>query len=252
VRDTPAARLEDDGGYVVQPADLTYVRVDATDLDAMLDRVRPLGTSDASFQYLINSLRRALVASGVTKCDVRLQGSASTFFSGLHKSIPWERDTIATLFEDLQDRVPHAFEVDRVVDDMNELWGTCEHPPRRRMFDLLHRLRIDPQPSDIDVQISSRELYAASVERLRALRAPESELRVKSENYGFIRKHIVKAVAPAIDYWADEQSAIHHRRVAVAVFPAEGPPPCAGTLSSHFRETDWKIEIDFSAGGTNG
>jgi hypothetical protein len=113
------------------------------------------------------------------------------------------------------------------------------------MFDLLYKLGIDPQRSDIDVQVSSDQLVAACRSRLQALGLRDSELFVKSEKYGFVKKHLVKDVAPTLDLWADEQSLINQRRVAVAVFPAEGPPRSVDReLSSHFHPSDWVIEID--------
>ncbi|WP_148234242.1 hypothetical protein [Cellulomonas flavigena] len=237
--------LSDCHGYEVTDADLAFLGLTKEDVARALSRIRPLGTDEAAFNYFVESLTLALEAAGLADCDVRLQGSSAHFFSGSHKPTVWQYAEIFELFRSLRGRLPKAFEMRKINETIDRLWPRQEAKPRVRMFDLVYRLGIDAQPSDIDVQLSSAMLYERARSLILGHGLVAEKLHVESLQYGFVRKDIIREVAPVLDFWADEQSAILGRRVSVAVFNAEGPPDSGNPLlSSHFQDRDWVLKME--------
>lgn len=244
-------RVDDGAGYVLTLTDLAFVRVDADDLAAVHARTRPLGTTPGSFGHFLRGLAAALADSGVHDADVRLQGSAANVFSGPHKRLPHTRDDIFDCMRRLLDRIPEDFEIDDALAQMSVLWPPGSSRPQRPFFDLLHALRIDAAPSDIDVQISSDELMRRAEALAAARGVSTAALRVKNAHYGFLEDDVVEVIAWQLLHWADDLSVILRRPVAVKVFDGAGPDdvradPSAVT-SSHFQDHDWVLTPQMDA-----
>jgi hypothetical protein len=183
------------------------------------------------FKEFSRSLYDALAREGFTPedLDVRLQGSSARFFSGEHKSL--DLDTWIHDNPDAQARVDAWF-------------GDDESRPLRRPFDSMYRLGLDPEPSDYDVQISSDAMADACRQR-READGGQGEL--VHPKYGFIDKDLVRATFPSLREWAAEWTTRTGRRVVPALFASSGPPDTSSTgVSSHFRESDWRIRPEGS------
>jgi hypothetical protein len=229
-------------GYRATVEDLEFVRVTGPSIVDMMGRRCPLGMTPESFEHFIRTLNDALQVEGVTNADVRIQGSAAGFFTGSHKKLPVSRTEVFRLYEEFQERVPDEIEITRVLTQIASRWPDECQRPSVRMFDLLHVLKIDLQRSDIDVQISCDGLFRASRQKIDELGLPESEFLTVEPGYGFVKKYIIRKVAPRLQFWADQQSLVNGRLVSVAVFPGRGPGRSNNeNLSSHFRENDFIV-----------
>jgi hypothetical protein len=218
----------DDSGYQITPRDCEFLGITPEALENWHDRTAPLGMSPEQYDGFRDTLREGLRADGVQpdEVDVRLQGSSANFFSGAHKELP--------AAEAIQDPAARA---------KYEQWrGDAPEHPQRRPFDSMHRLGLDTEPSDYDVQISS-DAMVAKAEAVRQENFPDRELL--HPKYGFVRKEIAESAFPNLYSRASEQSSTLGRPVMPAVFPGSGPPDTSGSggPSSHFRETDWRISL---------
>jgi hypothetical protein len=183
------------------------------------------------FKVFSSSLYEALAREGVTPedLDLRLQGSSARFFSGEHKSLPPYSD-----FHDNPDAQAR----------MDTWFGDDENRPLRRPFDSMYRLGLDPEPSDYDIQISSDAMVDACRQRWEANGAHGDLFH---REYGFVSKRVFKDMFPTLWEWAREWSARTGRPVAPALFPSSGPPDTSSEkISSHFRESDWRIHSERS------
>lgn len=224
---------------------LDFLDINDDSYNAWRVRQCPLGMTSESYDDFRQSLVIALTASGVTiaECDVRIQGTAATFYSVL-KKVPYSIPEIFDLFVRLQDRLPKPFELERVCRDLARLWPVDSEREERRMFDLLYKLQIDLQQSDIDVQVSSDQLGSAAYKRvLNIVGASAARARTRADTYGFYPRHLISEVAPMLDFWASRQTLSLRRTVAVAVFDRCGP---TSTISRH-RETDWIVDLSLAA-----
>jgi len=183
------------------------------------------------FRDFSNSLYDALAREGFTPedLDLRLQGSSARFFSGEHKSLPLESE--------LHDN-PEA------QARMNSWLGDDADRPLRRPFDSMHRLGLDDEPSDYDLQISSDAMTDACRQRWEA---NGSHGDLVHRKYGFIDKDTFKAMFPELWEWAADWTERTGRPVVPALFSSGGPPDTsAAGVSSHFREHDWLIHPEGS------
>lgn len=233
----------DGSGYVLTERALQFLLITNDSLESCLARQRPLGMSPALFEQFALSLFQALDNDGISQRDVRLQGSAAHFFAGHHKKMPWSRDDLVETFRKLRGRVPQPFEIDGLEAQLEVVWPPDEPRPVRRPFDALHRLGLDREPSDYDVQLASDEVVQRATKALVDLGVSTDSPFVFSESYAFVRKDLVEATCPNLYLWMLEQSDITQRNVTVAAFPACGPPDTGSILSSHFRDSDWILDI---------
>ncbi len=235
--------IRDDNDYVVLPEHIEFLRLTEHEVLDFESRRCPLGVDAAQFRILVDSLKRALDRDDVRQYDIRLQGSSAHFFSGYHKKMPWERDAIAKEFRRLRkEPVPESVELDAIENRLNTVWPPNLPRPERRPFDSMHRVGIDPYPSDYDIQVSSDEIAARARDRIRELRIEVDEDALQSKAYNFFQKDVIDDVCPLLTRWAVVQSGrLHPRLVSVAVFTGSGPPPKEGKLSAHFKETDWVL-----------
>jgi hypothetical protein len=238
-------RWKDDSGYVITDVDLGFVAITRADLAALGDKQRPLDLSEDAYAAFTTTLRDALTQCGATDADVRLQGSAAFLFSGLHKTLPQTRDDVFALMYERMRHSPDDFAVTKALSRLHALWPPGTTAPRRPFFDLLHELRIDPVPSDIDVQVSSAALLARAAQIARTSGVSVAALQVDDPYYGFLKPKVVDKIAYPLLHWADDMSAQLFRVVAVKVFGGSGPPNVSGkpgtVMSSHFQKRDWVV-----------
>ncbi|MHA3023886.1 alpha/beta hydrolase [Mycobacterium sp. BMJ-28] len=216
----------DDSGYRITPRDCEFLGITPEQVQAWAAREAPLGMTPAEFKEFSSSLGHALTRDGFgpQEVDIRLQGSSARFFSGEHKELPAYSD----LHGDAEAQAR-----------MSDWFGSDTNHPLRRPFDSMYRLKLDSEPSDYDIQISSDAMVEACKQRWEALGAPDDLVHPK---YGFVTKDIFKQMFPALWQWADEWITSTGRPVVPALFPGSGPPDTSTTgVSSHFRDTDWRI-----------
>jgi hypothetical protein len=233
--------ITDRSGYSVRDEDLVFLRISAESFAAYRTGTRPLGVTATAWQELIEALEIALKHDGIQDADIRLQGSSAFFFSGRHKRMQYTPEDLTISFMELRGRRPSRYELDQILRHIENVWPGPVRP-LQRPFDALFRLRITRYPSDLDFQISSKQLVKRVTAQLQELGLAINDRLLKDERYGFIRKpHIVEA-APSLTSWAIRQADVLDRPVTVAVFPADGPPKVRGQ-SSHFKRTDWQIPM---------
>ncbi len=215
----------DDSGYRIQPRDCDFLDITPEQVEAWASREAPLGMTQAQFSEFRETLFDALQREGFRPedVDVRLQGSSANFFSGEHK---W---------------LPQASEIGNpeARARMDQWFGDDPDRPLRRPFDSMHRLGLDDEPSDYDIQISSD----AMTEVCRHQWELDGSLGdFTNPKYGFVNKDSFKAMYPSLWQWAERWEAETGRPVVPALFPGVGPPDnSAAGVSSHFRESDWRI-----------
>lgn len=232
--------IRDDNDYVVLPAHIEFLRLTQQEILNFESRECPLGMDIAQFDFLVDSLKQALERDGVKDYDIRLQGSSAHFFSGYHKEMPWHRTAIAKEFRNRMKAVPTTAELDAIEHRLNTVWPLSEPRPERRPFDSMHRIGIDPYPSDYDIQVSSDEIAERATRRIQELGIEVSEGTIQSAAYNFFQKDIIDDVCPMLTRCAVVQSGrLHPRLVSVAVFPGGGPPLREGRISAHFKGSDW-------------
>lgn len=129
----------DDSGYRVTPRDCEFLGVSPQDVRDWHERQAPLGMSPEQYGEFRDTMYDGLRADGIgpEQVDARLQGSSANFFSGPHKTLPTESEITD----------PEAKRRYR------ERRGDAQQHPRRRPFDSMHKLGLDHEPSDYDVQL---------------------------------------------------------------------------------------------------
>ncbi|MFS0897845.1 toxin glutamine deamidase domain-containing protein [Mycolicibacterium litorale] len=219
----------DDSGYRILPRDCEFLGISPDQVEAWANREAPLGMTRDEFREFKNSLFDALAREGLRADDVdlRLQGSSARFFSGEHKSLPVESD--------ISDR-PEALE------RMATWFGGDENRPIRRPFDSMHLLGLEDEPSDYDIQVSSDRMVDACRERWEA---EGSQGDLINRKYGFVNKNIFQKMFPSLWEWAEDWTDRTGRPVVPALFTSAGPPDTSSSgVSSHFRESDWRIQSE--------
>jgi hypothetical protein len=216
----------DDSGYQVVPEDCAFLGISPQAVQDWHTRQAPLGMSPEQYSEFRGTMYDGLRADGFTpeQVDARLQGSSANFFSGPHKTLPTQSEI-----------------ADEEARRRYQQWrGHRQEHPVRRPFDSMHRLGLDDEPSDYDVQLSS-DAMLAKAEKVRQRNFPD--LQLLHPRYGFVRKAIAEVAFPQVTDWASRQSAKLGRPVVPAVFPGSGPPDrtSSGGPSSHFRPDDWRI-----------
>ena len=199
--------------------------------------------TSARFDQFIRSLEAAARREGLSEWDLRLKGSSAEFFSGYHKKMVWTRSEVLEIFRGERDRLPESEELDEILCALEQAWPTTTRPTRRP-FDALYVARISEEPSDYDLQVSSDEIVDRARSKIAELGESPADVTVMSATYNFVRKDIIDDVCPFLRLWAIKQTSIHRRLVTIAVFPSAGPPnrvSTVGPLSSHFRQTDWRL-----------
>lgn len=234
----PVQPLITDGAFAVTGHDLVFLELSAAAVDNWRQRIAPLGLAD----YIVSFTDRLLIAlatDDIKDADVRVKGSSTTFFSGLHKTMPVSRQERVHLFEADHLGRPTASER-AAIEEKWSSWIRDRHPPIRRPFDSLFKLTIHRDASDIDLQLSSYEATRrASV--LRNQTAPENRAPLFHPHYGFVSDQYASLVLPATYLFANDELESIGRPVTVKAFDGTGPPDKSeySALSAHFRESDW-------------
>jgi hypothetical protein len=236
--------FEDVNGYQPLTPHLVFLGLTSYSLSNCHSRIRPLGMMSSEFKEFVESLKRDLRREGLDPddIDVRLKGSSANFYSGLHKLMPTDRDMLRAAFR-VSRGEPEEAELDEIEELIDAVWPQ-DNRPHRRPFDSMQRLRVDRHPSDYDIQISSNKIVERAREHLRSQEKSDDDTELFSQTYDFIKKEIVHVVCPVLSQWAVLQSEHLKRGVTLAVFTSKGPPNKVaeiGELSSHFRDTDWKL-----------
>ncbi len=244
--DTIRPPIADDSGYCVRRRDLQFLRLTSRCVTGWRSQTRPLGLSSIQFQGLVDGLRTALTADGINfdTCDIRLKGSSACFFSGVHKSFPATRDEIIDLFREQRRRYPDGWEVDEIMHRLSQQWIRDSSFPRRRPFDSLYLLGVEPWPSDIDLQLSDDRMMRRCEDLVLARGQTADAARIRHSTYNFAKKDLVEAAFPNLYLFSLRFSDAVRRHVSLAVFPSSGPPDTSAedpTLSAHFRPDDWRI-----------
>jgi len=238
--------LQDSSGYRIRKRDLEFLAISTEQLAGWRQRSYPLGMSSITYPAFKDCLRAALLRDGLSlaDCDVRLKGSAAEFFSGPHKLLPRTKRELARSFFEARQRTPDPWELDEIVDRLDRQWLSDGVGPQRRPFDSMHRLGIAQYRSDLDVQLSSDELVERCVELLAREGQGIEELTVKNPKYDFVQPYLVEKVAPHLYLFERRMTdRLERRSVRVKVFPSSGPAVGTDALSSHFRASDWQIDL---------
>lgn len=216
----------DDSGYRIRPRDCDFLDISPEQVEAWANREAPLGMTPEQFSEFRETLFDAFQREGFRPddLDVRLQGSSARFFSGEHKSLP--------LASDLRGN-PEASA------RMEQWFGDDPDRPLRRPFDSMHRLGLEGEPSDFDIQISSDAMTEACRRQWELTGSPSEFIHPK---YGFVNKGTFESMFPNLWEWAGRWTEETGRPVVPALFPSAGPPDTSvAGVSSHFRESDWQI-----------
>jgi hypothetical protein len=236
-------QIDDGRGYRVQVEELAFLRLGFEDMRAFCARRLPLGFTEPMFNQFVASLQVALKADALPGCDVRLQGSSANFFSSEFKPMPWHRADVFDVFRTERHRLPLPEELDSIESLLEEGWPGAQARPMRRPFDSLRRVGIARYPSDYDIQLSSDDLVLRAGDAVRALGIPVDKSRVDHPDYDFIRKDIFEQICPALWIWSLLQSDVLGRSVTIAAFGSAGPPNTGKPVSSHFKDSDWIIDV---------
>ena len=204
-------------------------------------RRAPLGMSAYKYRLFCRSLFLAAQKDRLQDLDARLKGSAAAFYSGRHKSLPMTSSEFVNSLTQALGRKPTSSELDQ-LNERIQRFHSFQGQPRRRPFDSMYKLQLDSDPSDYDIQLSSKEIEARCIALHRAVPTIASSLR--HPKYGFLDDGLVAIVVPIILRWAAHWTRILRRTVAVKAFGAGGPENKTTTvleLSSHFRSEDWRL-----------
>lgn len=223
------------GSFRVTPHDLEFLSIAEVELRRWQNDESPLGIPYPN-DLFVKGLETALISDGITDVDVRVRGSSAEFFSGAHKPMPVTRAEWAQCFEKSHWGNPSPEELDRIEAHWNE-WILSRQPPERRPFDSLHRLGIERDPSDIDLQISSKRATQIAAEHHSL--DPFADTPFIRKPYGFVDDMYAASALQRTFNWADQESRLLRRQVNIKLFDSDGPPRQDGALSSHFQETDW-------------
>jgi hypothetical protein len=241
----------DDSGYRLTGRDLAFLQISSDAFRSCVRRELPLGFSSITYPAFTSGIRAALQDDGVDPedIDVRLKGSSTCFFAGLHKVLPTTRNDIVDAFRGLRGRFPQLFELDEIESRLGGQWPPPD-TPLRRPFDSMHKLRIDRVPSDYDLQISNDEIVARCEDLAARAQITVTREVTRHNVYDFIRHDLVRSEFPRLTEFASVMSDALGRYVTLAVFGSGGPPDrsaIVGDLSAHFRASDWRILVPRTA-----
>jgi hypothetical protein len=172
--------------------------------------------------------------------DVRIQGSSAHFFSSPLKPFPQAQSSLADIYITEFGRVWTLDVGKAIVEVFTRQWP--DQKPVRRPFDLLYKLGVSPQPSDIDVQISSAGAFALMRAYVEERGINADSITTQNPKYSFMRKELADTIFLYLRDWAETWTADLEREVNVAIFDFEGPQQSQGNFSSHFQDSDWVMK----------
>ena len=164
--------LVDDAGYLLQARDAGFVGVSVDSLRALTSRAYPLGFSSMEdWQSCLDELREALRSDGLEGADVRIKGTAATFFSH-SPGKPFPQSGAECGAQAAANGLDGTAAEGRWS---GSPYADAQVIPHRAFWDSRQQLGIDSEGSDYDIQISSDAL----AEALRA-RYPDGTVRGRS------------------------------------------------------------------------
>ncbi|SDX31809.1 Papain fold toxin 1, glutamine deamidase [Amycolatopsis xylanica] len=198
-------------GYRILPRDMEFLGYTEEQVENWRSGAAPMGMTPAQFHEFKASLHEAMRADGIAidGSDVRLKGSGVNFFSNKRKELP--------SLEQLDAEHPEA------AARMREWLGEDANRPHARPFDSMHKLGLDPDPSDFDIQIRSDEMSQRARERFET-DPPEGVTSLTHPKYRFIDKALMNEVFPHLADWVERWEGELGREVAPALFGLDGEP----------------------------
>ncbi|NYH53033.1 hypothetical protein HNR06_002622 [Nocardiopsis arvandica] len=220
----------DDSGYAISKRDLDFLGVDPVQIKWLASKEAPMGMTPELYDQFGTELLEALQRDGVPpdQVDIRLKGTGSGFFSGIHKELPREEDIPGN---------PEAAE------RMREWFGDSGERPKRRPHDSMWRLGLESVPSDFDLDINSTRMIRAARKHWKE-QHPDRYSGDFMGGHGYLDKGAVKGAFPNLAGWTDKWENKLGREISVGAFESSGPVNATKfgrSLSGHFRSTDWII-----------
>lgn len=240
----PLPSLDDGKGYVATSSDLDFLGLAQADVVDLVRRERPLGMSRENYSWFCRTLFYALRRDGVTKADVRLQGSSAHFYSGWHKSMPeFEKEAMFDLLASRSPERPEVEEAERISQTLRAQWPDPNNRPFRRPFDVMHLVGLEEAPSDYDVQISSDQMMGILRDDLEFEGLDPDLMMVEDARYKFVKRGYAEYAFLFTSQWASRATVRLGRPVTWVLFPSAGPRENKSEpqLSSHHKETDWQV-----------
>lgn len=232
--------VTDEDGYQLRAEDFDFLCIDEQAAWGCRERQLPLGIGNALYPFFVSELGEALDRERLTDADVRIQGSSVRFFSSPLKPFPVSQRELAQMFMSERGRMPEAREMSAIENRISAQWDA--NRPNQRPFDSMYFIGISPDPSDIDVQISS----FAAFEIVRAIAAARgidpAGLQIENGSYSFLDRGIADTEFLYLRRWVTRWETLLDRGVAVALFDGDGPPHSDGAVSSHFKSNDWIVD----------
>lgn len=243
--------IEDGRGYAIRHRDLRFLGLTEQRVATWRARAAPLGMTVAQYTRLCEELSRALRRDRIdpSSCDLRIKGSAVEFYSGFHKPMPTTRSDVIDVYRAERHEYPKPERTTEIMRRLERDWITDRSFPSRRPFDALFRLGIAREPSDIDVQLSGDPLVSRCEALLVANGQAPTDERLRHEKYRFVLKELIRSEFGELYRWSLRWADRLERHVNVAVFPSCGPPRQSTPPSSHFRDTDWRVDTGMPAAG---
>jgi hypothetical protein len=230
--------IADDHNIEISAGQVDLLRLTPRGIVDWRARRAPLGTVPGVYRKFCVELHEAAQRDRITDLDARLKGSAAIFFSGPHKNFPRSAREASQLATAKRGRLPPGRVADiRAAYDAFVAQG---RRPARNPFDSMYHLGIERGPSDYDVQISSSTVARLCREAFE--QDDDATPPLEDPRYGFFADKWFSFACPQIASWKDEWSGRLGRLVNVKAFDRTGPPDKTteiGSLSSHFRDTDW-------------
>ncbi|MEV2278309.1 glycosyltransferase family 4 protein [Nocardiopsis sp. NPDC049922] len=220
----------DDSGYSISRRDLDFLGIDPVQIKWLASKEAPMGMTPELYEQFGTELLEALQRDGVPpdQVDIRLKGTGSGFFSGMHKELPRQ--------EDISDN-PEA------AKRMQEWFGDSGERPKRRPHDSMWRLGLESVPSDFDLDINSTRMIRAAREHWEEHHSDRYSGDFMG-GHGYLDKDAVKGAFPNLADWTDKWENKLGREISVGAFESSGPinaTKFGRALSGHFRSTDWII-----------
>ncbi|MFI7134122.1 glycosyltransferase [Nonomuraea sp. NPDC050153] len=217
----------DDSGYRISKRDLDFLGITPMQIKWLVTRQAPLGMTPEQYHRYAGELLDALGRDGIgpSEVDLRLKGTGAELFAGLHKTFPGAETAAGN---------PEA------ARRLREWFGDDPIRPLRRPFDSMYRLRLEPQPSDYDMDISSTPMVRVA----RSHWAPDRYPGDFMGGHGYIDKQSLMESFPELATWKNDWEALLGRPISLGLFESSGPfdgTVTGSELSSHFRDTDWII-----------
>ncbi|MGW7256742.1 hypothetical protein [Streptomyces sp. NPDC054834] len=228
--EVPAWWPQDDSGYAITKRDLDFLGISPVQIKWLITGEAPMGMTPELYQQFGTEMLQALERDGIdpSAVDIRLKGTGSGFFSGIHKTLPREEELAGN---------PLA------VERLQEWFGDDQNRPLRRPYDAMWRLGLEPEPSDFDLDINSTAIVRAARTYWLA-NHPDRYAGDFMGGHGYLDKQTALGTLPTLAEWVSKWEGKLGRPLSLGVFESSGPFDATAigrSLSSHFLDSDWII-----------